>query len=162
MTARPMPTRRPYLRIRPAVAGDSNALAALHATLFDPPWRADAFRRLLTADTTLGRVAVVRDGEIAGVVLAQVVQDEAEILTIGVAEARQSAGLGSRLLTALCNALRARGVTRLHLDVAADNATARALYARHGFADTGRRATYYTSNPAGLAISMAKEIEPAP
>ena len=153
-----MPTRRPHLRIRPAVAGDCDALAILHVALFDPPWRADAFRRLLTTDTTLGRVAVLRDGEIAGLVLAQAVLDEAEILTIGVAKDRQSAGIGSRLLAALSNALRAQGITRLHLEVAAGNAAARALYAGHGFTETGQRAAYYTSNPAGLAITMAKEI----
>jgi ribosomal protein S18 acetylase RimI-like enzyme len=43
-------------------------------------------------------------------------------------------GMGSEVLAALVPALEAAGLRALHLEVGAGNASARRLYARHGFA----------------------------
>jgi ribosomal-protein-alanine N-acetyltransferase len=51
----------------------------------------------------------------------------------------------------------ASGAARLLLEVHADNAAALAMYARRGFAVSGRRAGYY-ANPRGDAILMEKNL----
>ena len=82
--------------------------------------------------------------------VAQVAADEAEILTIGIAEGWRRHGLGSRLLEALKRAAERAGARSLFLEVAASNAAALALYAKHGFTESGRRKAYYV-RPEGAA-----------
>ena len=122
-------------------ATDSGALAQglaeLHADVFDPPWSAAAFADLL------GQAGVVVEGEAGGFILIRVVADEAEILTLGVRPEARRRGLGGRLVQSASNRALEQGATRLFLEVAEDNAAARALYAGLGFAVAGRRRGYY-------------------
>lgn len=79
----------------------------------------------------------------SGFALLSRAADEAELLTLAVAPERRRAGLGGALLdTALAAAAGAGGV-EIHLEVAADNAPALALYRKAGFARAGRRPGYY-------------------
>ena len=73
---------------------------------------------------------------------------EAEVLTLAVDPAVRGAGLGRRLLHTMLDAAREAGCDAVYLDVAADNAAARGLYAGTGFVELGRRAGYY-QGPAG-------------
>ena len=60
----------------------------------------------------------------------------------------------------LVSRLGERGIARITLDVAEDNAPARALYDRLGFAEDGRRPNYYTTGrdiPAA-AILMSRNL----
>ena len=54
---------------------------------------------------------------------------------LGVAAQARGAGLGRVLVAGALRGLAARGVTRVHLTVRVDNATARALYASLGFVE---------------------------
>ncbi|UQV17177.1 ribosomal protein S18-alanine N-acetyltransferase [Brevundimonas albigilva] len=116
---------------------DPTALAALHASAFPAPWSAAVFADLL-AQPGVSPVA-----EADGFILMRVVLEEAEILTLAVRPAARGAGLGGRL--AGQGAVRAAqaGATRIFLEVAEDNAAARALYDRAGFRQIGRRRGYY-------------------
>ncbi|MGF1444700.1 MAG: GNAT family N-acetyltransferase [Pikeienuella sp.] len=89
-------------------------------------------------------VAVITDDAIrAGLIVVQIAGDEAEILNFGVVRPARRQGLGTDLLAA-AEALAAElGAARLVLEVAVDNAPARGLYARFGYAEIGRRAAYY-------------------
>jgi ribosomal-protein-alanine N-acetyltransferase len=53
-----------------------------------------------------------------------------------------------------------RGARRIYLEVAEDNAAARALYAAEGFEPIGRRRGYYArrEGPAVDAITMRREV----
>jgi ribosomal-protein-alanine N-acetyltransferase len=51
--------------------------------------------------------------------------------------------LGGQLLLKLLAALKDLDVSRINLEVRASNHPALALYARHGFRETGRRIGYY-------------------
>jgi|AACY02.2.fsa_nt_gi Acetyltransferases len=116
------------------------AMAALHAACFpDRPWSTSEIAALLDRPGT----CCVIDPEGYAMALAQVILDEAEILTIAVAPKERRGGRGARLLARLQAEAAAAGATRLFLEVAADNTPARALYARAGYAETGRRAEYY-------------------
>jgi ribosomal-protein-alanine N-acetyltransferase len=54
----------------------------------------------------------------------------------------------------------AGGAERMFLEVAEDNAAARALYARAGFAEAGRRRGYYArpDGPAADALVLALDL----
>jgi [ribosomal protein S18]-alanine N-acetyltransferase len=68
---------------------------------------------------------------------------ESEIVSLGVVRDRRRAGIGSALLDAVCLEARLRGAEHVVLEVAVDNDTAGALYARKGFTVVGRRRDYY-------------------
>jgi len=124
-------------------SGDTAArLAAVHATAFPAPWDAAAFEGLLD------QPGVFALEEADGFILLRAIADEAEILTLAVRPAARRQGVGARLVSEGAVAAVARGATRLFLEVAQDNASALALYARAGFAEAGRRAGYY-ARPGG-------------
>lgn len=129
--------------LRPAGLADAGELARLHARCFDDAWSALSFEQLLSAPHVCGFVSPLPGGELAGFILIQIIAGEAEILTIGVAATVRGQGLGARLLAEACAQARARGALSVFLEVAEDNAAARALYGRAGFAPVGRRKSYY-------------------
>lgn len=79
--------------------------------------------------------------------------DEAFVQTLAVAPAAQQAGLGSRLLTALLDEAARRGQRTVRLEVRADNAAARRLYAGHGFTKSGIRRGYYPGGVDALVLT---------
>jgi ribosomal-protein-alanine N-acetyltransferase len=129
------------------------ALAALHAMAFADPWPASAFAALLSLPET--RLDAVADGFI----LTRLAADEAEVLTLAVCPLGRRRGVGRRLVDTAAAALAAEGATRLFLEVAEDNAAARALYAAAGFAEVGRRPGYY-GRPSGAvdALVLARDL----
>jgi ribosomal-protein-alanine N-acetyltransferase len=114
-------------------------MAALHAAAFPDarPWSAEEIAALLASP---GCFAV---DDPAGFALGRAVLDEAELLTIAVAPEARRRGAGRRLLAAFERQAAAMGARTAHLEVAAGNIAARALYAGAGFAETGRRRGYY-------------------
>ena len=84
---------------------------------------------------------------------------EADIQTVAVAPDAQGRGIGGRLVRALAERARDRGVRLLHLEVRADNEPALALYRRLGFEPVGRRRDYY--GPGQDGISMTWRLDPA-
>jgi ribosomal-protein-alanine N-acetyltransferase len=67
----------------------------------------------------------------------------ADLMTLAVAPVARGAGLGRRVLAALEAAAVARGATVMVLEVRADNAPARALYAATGYEPLRVRRRYY-------------------
>lgn len=115
----------------------TEALAAIHAEAFETPWDAASLSALLASPG----VFVVAEAD--GFILIRAVADEAEILTLAVRPPARRGGLGARLVEAAVVRAAALGVERMFLEVAEDNAAARALYARAGFHEAGRRRGYY-------------------
>ena len=142
--------------------GDQPArLAALHAAAFDRPgeaWSATAFADLLDQAGVFALEAP------DGFILMRAVADEAEILTLAVRPGARRGGQGGRLVGEGVLAAAARGTVRVFLEVAEDNAAARALYARAGFVEAGRRPGYYAAADGGrrdallLALNLAETL----
>ncbi|MGB3553688.1 MAG: GNAT family N-acetyltransferase [Jannaschia sp.] len=131
-------------------------LAALHSIAFRGParWSAAAFRVALDDP----RCFLLREGEGPdGFVLGRNVADEAELLTIAVSPDHRRRGLGRRLLTRFATEARACGAVAAFLEVAADNAAARALYAGCGWRAVGQRTGYYEGIDA---IAMRRDLGP--
>lgn len=119
-------------------------IADLHAQLFSPAWDAKSVTASLEHPGSTSLVALVGNPkQFAGFILGQLVADEAELLSIGVAPELQRRGVGKQLVQALCRAAKRAEARRLYLEVAADNDGAIALYRSLGFAETGRRKGYY-------------------
>ena len=130
------------LALREVAATDRDLLAALHGACFDDPWDAAAMADILAMPGTFGWIAL--DGpHPAGFVLCRVAADEVEILSVGVIPDRRGEGSGRRLLAAALDGAVARGAKAMALEVAADNAAARALYDGAGFVKVGARPRYY-------------------
>ena len=133
-------------------------LADLHASAFAAPWDAAAFADLL------GQAGVFAEAGDDGFILIRVVADEAEILTLAVRPGARRRGLAGRLVETAAARAAALGAERLFLEVAADNAAARALYARYGFVQTGLRRGYYareggeTTDALILALNLSARL----
>ena len=130
--------------VRPAT--DPAQVARIHARCFTEPW--DMAATLATP----GSFALVTGDK--GFVLCRAAADECEILSIGVVAESRGQGLGARLLAAAIDAARTRGAARLFLEVAEDNAAARALYDRAGFALVARRTGYYAAGTDALVLTL--------
>ena len=80
------------------------------------------------------------------------------MMNVAVAPDYRRQGVGEKLILALVDALKERGSHWLMLEVRQSNAPARALYAKLGFAEVGRRKNYY-SKPREDALILRKEWE---
>ncbi|MEE9387307.1 MAG: GNAT family N-acetyltransferase [Paracoccaceae bacterium] len=120
---------------------DANWLAQTHASSFTDTrsWTAAEFSDLLRAKGTY------LAAKSKGFVLARAVLDEAEILTIAVLPDARRLGFGGALLAELEANLLQDKVSKIHLEVSAENTAALALYYRSGYLETGRRSGYYAS-----------------
>ena len=141
---------------------DAARLAGIHAEAFDrpgeTPWSEAAFAGLLAQPG----VFAIEVEAANGFILMRVVADEAEILTLAVRPRARRAGQGGRLVGEGVLAAAARGAARVFLEVAEDNAAARALYARAGFVEAGRRPAYYAGADGGRRDALLLALNLAP
>lgn len=135
--------------VEAAGAGDAPALAALHAVSFGSGehWDAAAIGVLLGMPGVFG---LHIPG--AGFVLARVAADEAEILTLAVIPPARRQGHAGALLAGAMAAALLLGATTMFLEVSAQNAAARGLYAQAGFTEVGRRGRYYADGSDALVL----------
>ena len=93
--------------------------------------------------------------EFAGYAGLAVIEEEAQVFTLGVRRTWQRRGIGAALLRDLLDAAAAAGARTVLLDVRADNPVAQRLYVRHGFVPAGIRRRYY--QPSGTdAVVMVR------
>jgi ribosomal-protein-alanine N-acetyltransferase len=149
--------------VRPATPADANAMAFIEANNeiarvgvdgARAPWNAAAIRATLLAR---GRawVALVDDA-VVGHIITQSVDDEAELLAVGVAPEARRRGVARALLSAAHAAWVAAGVRSATLEVRVGNGPAIALYRAFGWFAAGVRRGYYADGED--AIVMRWEI----
>jgi ribosomal-protein-alanine N-acetyltransferase len=127
----------------------------LHGALFHYRWGGDSIRRLLETPTARAFIAETGTAPVlAGFIIGQVVADEAEVLSLGVAPAWQRCGIAGPLMQEFAASAFRSGVKWVFLEVAADNAPALALYLREGFRCVGRRKCYYERRGAAFADAL--------
>ena len=86
---------------------------------------------------------VIQDDAVQGFLIAKQIGPEWELENIAVAACARRRGLASALLSHFLEVVKQQGGESVFLEVRASNAAARALYVKHGFAETGRRRHYY-------------------
>ncbi len=146
-------------RLRPATAADLPALVGIEAAAMRP----DAWSRSALADELADELAGVPGTRTVLVVdeypgpaaygVLRSVGGTADVQRLVVDPTRRRRGLGSALLEALLHAAETRGCSTVLLEVAADNAAARGLYAAHGFEEIDRRRGYYSGGRDALVLS---------
>jgi ribosomal-protein-alanine N-acetyltransferase len=160
----------------PMTPGDLDAVQAVEAAAYPHPWSRKHFADSLAA----GYAAVMLLGEAApgelvhppradgrvllGYVIAMLGVDEAHLLNITVAPARQGQGWAHCLLDALVLWSRGQRAQWLWLEVRQSNQRARRVYERYGFQQVGLRRAYYPAAPTGRedAVVMSLQLDAAP
>jgi ribosomal-protein-alanine N-acetyltransferase len=135
--------------IRSVERSDFDKLYALDQACFAPgiAWSKAEMFFFLKHPNNFAVAAEDDESEIAGFAIAGTHHRRGasvgRLITIDVREDARRRGLGHALLAAVEGRLRAAGATAIILEVAVDNAAARAFYERHGFLRTGRIPGYY-------------------
>ena len=128
--------------VEPARPRDAATFAQIHGASFHRGWGEGEFERMLLERNTL--VHRLRMGrKIIGFSVSRMAADEAEILSIAVAETHRGRGLSNTLLLTHLGHLAGRGIRTVFLEVEENNQPALRLYQRAGFSVVGRRERYY-------------------
>jgi ribosomal-protein-alanine N-acetyltransferase len=142
-------------RIAPALSEarsmDAAAIAALHKASFQRGWGEEEVYGLLIDKNVIAHRAMIGP-VMAGFILSRLAAGEAEILSIAIAQKQRGRGLSRPLLDLNLRRLAGLGARTVFLEVAENNTPARALYRRAGFADVGRRKSYYQSGANALVL----------
>jgi len=136
--------------VRPAVPGDSRAMAELFAAVAaertgiatEPPVDV-AERAALFARTAAGSVVAVAGGQVVGMIHVEVSRHGFGEFGMLVDRDWRGRGVGSALVQAAIGWARDQGLHKLCLEVFAHNAAAIALYRKSGFVEEGRRLRHY-------------------
>ena len=130
-------------RIGSLFRGAAGPISLLHCACFpEDPWDAEAIEQIMSIPGFFGRIGWANEAPV-GFALALALGEEAEIVSLGVLRDYRRCGIGLAILDAVCGEARLRGADRVVLEVASDNAAARALYAGRGFTVVGHRRNYY-------------------
>ena len=155
--------------IRRITLADCDAIAALEARLFTTALDQARLIALQTNPVFCGFVDLVPDqnqpqstsvddltSHLGGYLLAMMIGDEAEILSIGVTPDRQRQGVGKRLLQHFFDHGASWKMARVVLEVAENNVPALGLYHDLSFAEFGRRKGYYKQGNEKIDAIMMK------
>lgn len=139
---------------------DAPRVASLHAAAAADAWPVEEYRTLLKQPTSFA-MGVAEDPSdlLQSFLIAQIAMDTSDLLMIATAPDSRRQGLARFLLRSLLKRLGERGIERLTLDVAADNASAVALYESMRFVTDGKRPNYYR-RPEGRvdAVLMSRPV----
>jgi ribosomal-protein-alanine N-acetyltransferase len=125
-----------------ASSRDAAAIAPLHAVSFRRGWSEQEVEGLLTDRHVIAHRAVT-GAKITGFIMSRLVEDEAEILSVAVANRERGRGLARKLLTLHLRRLAGLGARTVFLEVDEHNRPAIRLYDRAGFHEISRRPNYY-------------------
>lgn len=145
------------MEFRKMAAGEVSQVAELEKLCFTLPWSEKSVAGELENPLALWLVAMEGDS-LAGYVGSQTVMDETDMMNLAVAPQFRRQGVGEALVNALVASLKERGSLCLTLEVRDSNEAARALYAKLGFVEIGRRRGYYR-DPREDALILRKEWE---
>jgi GNAT superfamily N-acetyltransferase len=130
---------------------DEGWIAAYHyrGTDRQPP----VLRRVLTSAQQQAFISIRAESGVLAIARLSIADGWAGITAVEVDPAHRRAGLGLAITAAACAEAVARGVRQVFLQVAVDNAGARALYERCGFGYSHRY--HYRVAPASGAFSLS-------
>lgn len=139
-----------------ATPDDAPALAIIHGQSFEPGWDAASISALLVGHGCFALWFPAR-----AFILLRTVLDEAEIITLATIPAHRRCGLARGLLEAAVMCCAARGAMLMHLEVAAENRPASALYLGLGFRQVGHRPRYYADGGDALLLRLNLSVAEA-
>jgi ribosomal-protein-alanine N-acetyltransferase len=142
-----------------ATGRDAAAIAALHGVSFARGWSEQEVETLMTDRHVMAHRAM-NGSTMTGFILSRLVEDEAEILSVAVANARRGRGLARNLLNLHMRRLAGLGARAIFLEVDEHNAPAIRLYDRAGFHEISRRPNYYpgSGGKAAAALVLRRDL----
>jgi len=142
--------------VRPATPLDLDDIEAIEQQSFGDPWSLESFRTSLSRSFV--RINVAEDvAGVAGYSVVWMAGEECELANLAVEPGRRGEGIGAFLLDAAMVQAATEKVQVMFLEVRAGNEAAKALYARRGFREVGRRAKYY-KNPEEDALVLRRDL----
>lgn len=136
---------------------DVAKVVEIEKKLFPQPWSRQSFLDL-KKDPHFWLWVAKANWEVVGYLVAQVIQEEAEIHNIAVDPAKQRQKVGSFLLKEFLNKAQSSGVQIVFLMVRASNIPARNFYESLGFSLQNRRKNYYSAPDKEDALILTKAL----
>lgn len=138
---------------------DAPRFSQLHRASFHRGWGTDEFEQILIERNALAH-RLQLGGTTIGFIVSRIAADEAEILSVAVANKYRGRGLSRDLLRTHLGHLAGHGLKTVFLEVKDNNRPARALYERAGFRVVGRRERYYkdSSGQHLNAVVMRRDL----
>ncbi|MES2601748.1 MAG: ribosomal protein S18-alanine N-acetyltransferase [Pseudomonadota bacterium] len=151
--------KRPDATVEPANLRDAPRLSQLHRASFHRGWGTDEFEQILIERNALAH-RLRLGGSTIGFIVSRTAADEAEILSVAVAQKHRGHGFSRDLLRTHLGHLAGLGLKTVFLEVEENNRPARALYERAGFRVVGRRERYYkdASGEQLNAVVMQRDL----
>jgi ribosomal-protein-alanine N-acetyltransferase len=145
--------------ITEASARDASAIAALHGRSFRRGWTEQEVEGLLIDRHVIAHRAI-SGATLNGFILSRLVEDEAEILSVAIADRQRGRGLARALLNLHLRRLAGLGARIIFLEVDEHNVPALRLYQHAGFHEISRRPGYYpgTGTVAAAALILRREL----
>ena len=136
---------------------DLEAVAGLEELCFSIPWSRSGIEEAFSNE--LYRfVAVEEKGSVVGYANFRMVADEGEIERVAVHPDFRRRGYGRKLMEAMVDYSRKKGVRDMTLDVRVNNEKAINLYESCGFSEEGRRKDYYREPTEDAIIMWRRDI----
>ena len=127
------------------------AILAIEGVVNGSPWSERSFRNEIDHPHGVFLVAL-EEGKVVGYGGLWLVIDEAHVTNVAVAPDHQRQGVGRRLMIALLDLAKRRGMTCATLEVRAGNAPALHLYESLGFERSALRRGYYPDNKEDAVV----------
>ena len=151
-----------HLQLRPMTLNDCRAVAELEARAYEgsahTPWSERVFYEDLSQPGRSWWVAHDQ-GRVVGFAGGLLAGADFEVEEVVVDAARRREGIASRLLGRVAYDAQVLGASTLSLEVDEGNAAGRALYARLGMAECGRRPGYYGDGHDALLLRAALPLD---
>ncbi|HEY6023522.1 MAG TPA: GNAT family N-acetyltransferase [Pseudolabrys sp.] len=139
---------------------DASAISTLHGVSFRRGWSEQEVEGLMLDRHVITHRALA-GSKLAGFIMARLVDDEAEILSVAVADRQRGRGLARRLLDLHLRRLAGLGARAVFLEVDEHNSPALRLYNRAGFREVSRRPNYYpgSGGKAAAALVLRRDLQ---
>ena len=148
--------------IEAARVEQAELLGQLHARAFErKPWSGAEIAKLMENSAVFAIVSR-SESEWHGFAMGWTAAGDAELLTVAVVPEARRRGVGASLVTSIGVAALVRGAASMHLEVAEDNAAARALYQKLGYEEAGRRHAYYAGEGGSIDAIVMRRTLPRP
>ena len=143
--------------IIPMTADHLDQVAEIEQICFSDPWSRRMLSEHLENECAATLVALSENGTVLGYAGLLVVLDEGYITNVAVRPEYRRQGIAGELLAVFRRFAEGNKMAFLTLEVRDSNASARALYTKHGFKEVGVRKNYY-DHPKEDAIIMTLEF----
>jgi ribosomal-protein-alanine N-acetyltransferase len=140
--------------IHPVSRSHAKALSQIHKGCFYNGWSHLEFESFFERAGVFAAIAYHKEKTPVGFVLCWIIEDQCDLLSMGVLEEYRRDGVGLMLLDYATANARSLGAGALMLEVNINNTAAHALYEAQGFEKFSVRKGYYTNADGTLADAL--------